>query len=430
MSEDSYTILETMFGLNNQQSVIKVKLAELVGFKGQPLFGQDVQEAPGLEELIESVRRNGVLEPLKIRHVAGRVYEVLSGRRRAYAADKAGLLEVPAIMQDCTDEEAMALITEYNLHRNNETGEQEDASGTVILPLASLEPNYNNPFRVEPDSNDMQTLMVSIRENGVLSPLIVRPHPEKADIYQIISGHCRHYCCTQLEIAEVPCIIRTDEMDDYSVMTLVQHSNVTGRSHTLPSEIAISTAKRYAELRHRGKKQDNGNAYERIARDDNISIKTVKLRLQYARLIPEFARMGDAGAMPYDFFCDIAMLSPERQTILLDVMQEQGIKRLSKSQIKALKRLSQTDSFTKAAVEIMLSSDPAEDKPRKPKQPSKISFKPKPWMYATVFCGCTDEESMQNTIESILINWAKSQGIDIGTDSAEAEHADDGGNAV
>lgn len=117
LNDGKVIALDELFGLDDLQSVTELKLAELVSFKNHPFQVRDEQSDPRMAELIESVRAVGILNPLLVRPAADRKYEIISGHRRVYAAEKAGLDEVPAIIREYTDEEATILMVDSNLQR-------------------------------------------------------------------------------------------------------------------------------------------------------------------------------------------------------------------------------------------------------------------------------------------------------------------------
>ena len=72
------------------------------------------------------------------------------------------------------------------------------------MPMKSIVPNFKNPYKCREE--DMKPLETSIRENGIIQPLMVRKD-DKADVYEIISGHRRYLAATRLEMTEVPVVV-------------------------------------------------------------------------------------------------------------------------------------------------------------------------------------------------------------------------------
>ena len=88
---------------------------KLVPFQNHPY---QVREDAAMDELVESIRVHGVLSPLLARQ-KGDGYELVSGHRRRLAAQKLGLKTVPVLVREMTDDEAVILMVDSNLQREN-----------------------------------------------------------------------------------------------------------------------------------------------------------------------------------------------------------------------------------------------------------------------------------------------------------------------
>ena len=104
----------------------------------------------------------------------------------------------------------------------------------VPMDIKELKPYAEQPFKVLLDSS-MDELCDSIAQNGVLSPIIARPHPEGG--YEILSGHRRIKACELLRIEEVPVVVKN--LDDDTAAILLVDSNLQ-RENILPSEKAFA----------------------------------------------------------------------------------------------------------------------------------------------------------------------------------------------
>ena len=105
----------------------------------------------------------------------------------------------------------------------------------VTIPAEKLKPFEGHPYKVQ-DNEEMNNLIESIREQGILSPLIVRPLENTADKYEVISGHRRLHAAMKAGLETVPAIIYDISRDEAAVM--VVDSNLH-REHILPSEKAF-----------------------------------------------------------------------------------------------------------------------------------------------------------------------------------------------
>ena len=112
---------------------------------------------------------------------------------------------------------------------------------------AQLHTFANHPFHVRKDM-EMNELVDSIRESGVIVPLIVRSRPEGG--YEIISGHRRCEACRELGIEKVP--VRVQELTDDEATVLMVNSNIQ-REHVLPSEKAFAYKMKMDAMKHQGR---------------------------------------------------------------------------------------------------------------------------------------------------------------------------------
>ena len=121
------------------------------------------------------------------------------------------------------------------------------AEKVIALSASLLEPFQGHPFRVA-SGGEIEQLKESIREYGVLSPLLVRPRGDGR--YEIVSGHRRKAACEALGITELPVMVR-DMTDDEAVILMVD-SNIQ-REHILPSEKAFAYKMKMEAVKHQGK---------------------------------------------------------------------------------------------------------------------------------------------------------------------------------
>ena len=118
------------------------------------------------------------------------------------------------------------------------------------VAIDKLYPFYSHPFRVL-DNEKMQETVESIREHGIICPLIVRPG--KADGYEIIAGHRRKRACELLGLKTIPCFIR-DMTDEEAAVTMVD-SNIQ-REELLFSEKAYAYKMKLDALNRQGRRVD------------------------------------------------------------------------------------------------------------------------------------------------------------------------------
>ena len=123
---------------------------------------------------------------------------------------------------------------------------------TVKLPVDQIIPFDDNPYQVL-DNEEMDELVQSIRERGILSPLIVLPKPDDAHTFELISGHRRLFAAKKAGLKKVPAVVCNVSRDEAAIM--VVDSNLH-REHILPSEKAKAYKLRLDAMKHQGKRTD------------------------------------------------------------------------------------------------------------------------------------------------------------------------------
>ncbi len=106
--------IDELLGVVNEESAMEIDIASIHPFAGHPF---KVVDDDKMQDLVESVRENGVITPVLIRPTAGNQYEMISGHRRMHAAELAGLSTIPAIVRDMTDDEAVIAMVDANIQR-------------------------------------------------------------------------------------------------------------------------------------------------------------------------------------------------------------------------------------------------------------------------------------------------------------------------
>ena len=106
--------LEELMGIPGEESASEVDISLIHGFKNHPF---KVVDDDKMEELVQSIRRNGVLSPVILRPADNNTYEMISGHRRMHAAKQAGLSLVPAFIRDMTDDESTIFMVDSNIQR-------------------------------------------------------------------------------------------------------------------------------------------------------------------------------------------------------------------------------------------------------------------------------------------------------------------------
>ena len=108
------TSVEELLGVSNEESAMDIEVVKIQPFRNHPFKVIDDEK---MEDLVESIRTNGVLSPVLIRPIGNDVYEMVSGHRRMHAAILLGMDRIPAIIREMTDDEAIVKMVDANIQR-------------------------------------------------------------------------------------------------------------------------------------------------------------------------------------------------------------------------------------------------------------------------------------------------------------------------
>ena len=225
------------------------------------------------------------------------------------------------------------------------------------LRLSELFSFKDHPFQIR-DDEEMQKMVDSIKDHGVLTPAIVRPRPEGG--YELVSGHRRHRGCTLAGLDTMPCIVR--EMDDDTAVILMVDSNCQ-REHILPSERAKAYKMKLEAVKHQGKRTDltSGQlgpklrADEIVAQDAGESRKQIQRYIRLTDLIPDLLNMVDEGQLKLTPAVELSSLAPHEQEEVLEYLQYMECTP-SLSQAQKLKTASKNAPLTPESIEKIMSA--------------------------------------------------------------------------
>ena len=237
-------------------------------------------------------------------------------------------------------------------------GIDEEQTGQIMeVPISELFSFRDHPFKVLDDEKMAQTVE-SIRENGILVPIMVRSRQEGG--YEVISGHRRRHAAEIVGLETVPVIIR-ELTDDEAVIAMVD-ANLQ-REEILPSEKAYAYKMKLEALKHKAGRPSKENscqvgtnfrADEAMAETANESARTIQRYIRLTELLPELMEMVDSKKIKLNPAVEISYLSPNEQYLLIQVIDEDGIFP-SLSQAQQIKKLSQDKACTKEAIHALLS---------------------------------------------------------------------------
>lgn len=216
--------------------------------------------------------------------------------------------------------------------------------GLSYVNPEGIVPFENNPFEVR-DDEEMKSLIESIREYGILTPLVVSRQGRRGDVIQLVSGHRRLHAAKELGLQVVPVSYVT--MTPAEIEIAVVDSNLQ-REHILPSEKAKAYKLKMDALKKQGKRTDltSSPLESKLRTDEIIGEQTGESRAQIQRyirlnfLIPELLAMVDEERIAFRPAVELSYLSDEEQYWLLETIEtEEATPSLSQAQ--EMKNLSQ-----------------------------------------------------------------------------------------
>ena len=223
------------------------------------------------------------------------------------------------------------------------------------MPLSDLHPFEGHPFKVL-DDELMEQTVESIKQIGVVSPLIVRPDPEGG--FEILSGHRRLHAAQLAGLETVPVIVK--EMDDDAAIIFMVDSNLQ-RENILPSERAFSYKMKLEAIKHQGERGEGTSSQvgmklqslDIVGQEAGDSRNQVHRYIRLTNLIPEILDMVDEKKIAFNPAVELSYLKPSEQKEFLEAM-DYAQASPSLSQAQRLKKLSQEGGCTLDAMcEVM-----------------------------------------------------------------------------
>lgn len=252
-----------------------------------------------------------------------------------------------------------ASLSSYDdIFSTEESRQEEQREQVRQIPIGELFPFKNHPFKVL-DDDSMSDTVESVKQYGVLSPLIARPRPKGG--YEIISGHRRQHAAELAGLETLPVIVR--QMDDDAAIILMVDSNLQ-REHILPSERAFAYKMKLDAMKNQGTRSDLTSTQvvsklrsnEKLGAENNQSRETVRRFIRLTNLIPELLDMVDNKTVSFNPAVELSYLSPEQQQEVIRAMDDtQNFP--SVSQAKRIKKLAQDGTFTTETVVAIMGEE-------------------------------------------------------------------------
>ena len=238
------------------------------------------------------------------------------------------------------------------------------------ISINKLHEFRDHPYQVL-DNEEMNSLIESVQQQGIMTPLIVRPLEGTTDEYEIISGHRRFRAAQKAGLAEVPAFIRPVSRDEAAIMLV--DSNLH-REHILPSEKAYAYKLKLEAMSRQGYRSDlTSNQVGRrletadiIAEQSDESKTQIRRYIRLTKLIPDILKMVDEQRIAFSVGVELSYLTENEQQDLFEAIELED-KTPSLSQAIQMKKLSQAGKLDSETISKIISEE-------KSNQREKISF--------------------------------------------------------
>jgi len=282
-----------------------------------------------------------------------------------------------------------------------------EIAGTQEIEIGRIHAFSNHPFKVL-DDEKMDTLVDSIRENGILNPVIVRP--DNSGDYEMISGHRRLHAAGIAGLKKVPAIVK--EMSDDEATIIMVDANVQ-REEILPSERAFSLKMKMDAMRRQGARIDvdgtcctecdkSGKKTASIVGDQvGLKARQVHKYIRLTELVPEILEFIDQKKITITMGVDLSYLDEQIQKWVYEYYKDNGF--LKPVQVEALKNYPNLSNATQQSV-ISIMNDAL---PKKSVS-AKITFSEK--KLDKYFPSHFSSKDRENIIIQLLEKWSDEQG--------------------
>ena len=249
-----------------------------------------------------------------------------------------------------------------DIFSTEESRQAEKLEHVQQVPLSELHAFEGHPFRVV-DDEEMQKVVDSVKEFGILTPLIARPDPYGG--YEIISGHRRLHASELAELESVPVIVR--EMDDDEAIICMVDANLQ-RENILPSERAWAYRMKMDALKHQGVGRNTTSTQvgwksetaALIGKEAGDSKNQVRRYIRLTELQPELLDMVDSKKLAFTPAVELSYLKPNEQKDFLEAM-DAAQTTPSLSQAQRIKKLSQAGMCTLDAMCEVMNEEKKDD---------------------------------------------------------------------
>ena len=229
------------------------------------------------------------------------------------------------------------------------------ACSYIVIPIEQLSTSPLYPFTK--NETELRELKTSIRQNGLLQPLLVRPL--KKDKYEIICGYRRVQACMQLGISELPCIVR--QLTDTEVLTYMLVDNIHRRQQLRESEIARAVQQLLHLYNHQGKASPSGpvRSNSQVAAQLLLTVSQVKCYARAAQVEEDLLELLDKHILPLSVVSILADIDPDMHAHIAKCVQAEGAVRLTVPIAKRLVQEQAAAPLTREQIEGILLHQPS-----------------------------------------------------------------------
>ena len=278
-----------------------------------------------------------------------------------------------------------------------------EKDATAEIRIDQIYPFENHPFKVL-DDDKMAELVESIKENGVLSPVLVRPDDEGG--YEMISGHRRMHAAKLAGLTTIPAIIKPMTNDE---ATIVMVDSNMQREEILPSERAFALKMKLDAMRRQGSRTDLTSGHDvqksesewsrdQVGKAMGMGGRQVQRYIRLTELIPELLDYVDRRRLPMVLGVEISYFNKDLQKWLYQYIRENGM--IRQAQIDAIKK-NNVDNLTQySMIEVLNAALPQK------KLNGKLTLSKR--KLDRFFTADYDNEEREKVILQLLEKWKES----------------------
>ena len=242
--------------------------------------------------------------------------------------------------------------------------EQRNTEEIKPVPISELKPFTEQPFKVKLDE-DMDALVDSIKQCGVLTPVIARPHKDGG--YEILSGHRRVKACELAGITDIPVVVKN--LDDDTATILLVDSNLQ-REHILPSEKAFAYQMKLEAMKRKAGRPSKENSCqigtdlvgirfdELLSENTNDSARNIQRYIRLTNLIDPILNMVDNNQIAMNAAVEISYLGSKEQAAVMQSIEKEETSP-SIAQARKMRKFHQEGNLSNAVIDsIMMEQKP------------------------------------------------------------------------